>query len=871
MSIKNDWNSVPPLENAIDPNPLIVLPDRPLDQVIELMNQANAYNCRLPGFTSEPTQIDTGSHRCVLVMENQQLMGIFTERDIIDLIANDSLNNPNQITIAQVMRARVITLTKTEHQDIFAALSLLREHQIRYLPVLDIHGQLIGIVTPETIRACVQPANLLQWRTVRDVMMTQVFQSEETESVSSLIKVMAEHKTSFIVITAAEDNKENISAYLPESKCDKFAPEYPGDRHFVRVYQEQKKPLIAVGIVSENEILQCQLLQINLAKTLARDIMNTPVLTIAPHESLWVANQQMQRHQTHRLVVCGDRGEVLGLLTHHCLLQVFDVLEMSSVIEGLQQSIAQQTIQLIKSNEQLHEEVKERQRTEEKLQKLNHELENRVMERTIALQTSNDELIAEIIRRKQVQEALRESQERLWSLIQTAGSVIIFLGPDHRILQWNLEAERVYGWQDIEVLGESYLDICVPWEMREQVSHYLNEVFDGTPQRDLELPGITKNGNRQPILLWNLTPLFDTQGEALGAIISGQEITDRKHAEAQLWQYKEHLEDLVAKRTAALTEANQKLRREIRARQRAEQALFQEKELAQVTLQSIGEGVITTDTHGYIQLINPMAEEILTWEAEAAFGLPVTEVFKIVHEKSKDPLPNPIEAALLGETFVDNTHKSVLMVRNGKELAISCTAAPIRASDGKIVGAVLVFRDVTHSRNMARQLSWQASHDPLTGLINRREFERRLESAVINSQVDNLEHTLCYLDLDRFKIVNDTSGHAAGDELLRKISTLLSSHLRKSDVLGRLGGDEFAAILYNCSVNEALRVANGMRESIKSFEFVWDQHTFTIGVSIGLVAINANTANLQSVLSEADAACYKAKKTGRDRVEIHTI
>jgi len=331
------------------------------------------------------------------------------------------------------------------------------------------------------------------------------------------------------------------------------------------------------------------------------------------------------------------------------------------------------------------------------------------------------------------------------------------------------------------------------------------------------------------------------------------------------------LEELVAKRTAALTQANQKLRREIRDRQRAEQALFQEKELAQVTLQSIGEGVITTDAHGYIQLINPMAEEILTWEAEEAFGFPVTEVFKIVHEKSKDPLPNPIEAALLGETFVDNTHESVLMVRNGKELAINCTAAPIRASDGKIVGAVLVFRDVTHSRNMSRQLSWQASHDPLTGLINRREFESRLESAVINSQVDNLEHTLCYLDLDRFKIVNDTSGHAAGDELLRQISTLLSSHLRKSDVLGRLGGDEFPAILYNCSVNEALRVANAMRESINIFEFVWEQHTFMIGVSIGLVAINANTANLQSVLSEADAACYKAKKYGRDRVEIHPV
>jgi PAS domain-containing protein len=167
--------------------------------------------------------------------------------------------------------------------------------------------------------------------------------------------------------------------------------------------------------------------------------------------------------------------------------------------------------------------------------------------------------------------------------------------------------------------------------MRDQVGDYLNQVLDGTPQRDLELPGITKDGHHQPILLWNLTPLFDTQGEAIGAIISGQEITERKQAEEQLWQYKEQLEELVAKRTAALTKANQQLRKEIRDRERAEQALFQEKELAQVTLQSIGEGVITTDAQGQIQLLNPMAEELLSWSAQEAFGVPVMEVFKIVH------------------------------------------------------------------------------------------------------------------------------------------------------------------------------------------------------------------------------------------------
>jgi CBS domain-containing protein len=401
MSIKNDWNSVPPLENAIDPNPLIVFPDRPLDQVIQLMSQPNAENCLLPGLSSKPSPSGTGSHRCVLVIDNQELVGIFTERDAIEWMASHRLDTGTQTSIGQVMQRDLITLTKTARQDIFAALSLLREHQIRYLPVVNIHGRVIGIVTPETIRACVQPANLLQWRMVKDVMIAEVFYVPDTQSVEGLIDLMAKQEASCVVITAAEHANYSMSNGAPT----------------------------AVGMITEQEILQCQVHHLDLSQTMARDIMSTPVLAIAPNQSLWMANQKMQQHQTRRLVVCGDRGELLGLLTHNCILRVFDVLEMSSVIEGLQQSVAQQTIALTNSNQQLQAEIAERQRTEDKLQELNQELENRVSERTIALQASNDELIAEIIRRKQVQEALRESQERLWSLIQTAGSVIIFSWP----------------------------------------------------------------------------------------------------------------------------------------------------------------------------------------------------------------------------------------------------------------------------------------------------------------------------------------------------------------------------------------------------------------------------------------------------------
>lgn len=182
----------------------------------------------------------------------------------------------------------------------------------------------------------------------------------------------------------------------------------------------------------------------------------------------------------------------------------------------------------------------------------------------------------------------------------------------------------------------------------------------------------------------------------------------------------------------------------------------------------------------------------------------------------------------------------------------------------------MVFHDVSHTRTLARQLSWQASHDALTQLFNRREFETRLEQAAQEAQGQAQPHMLCFLDLDRFKVVNDTCGHAAGDQLLKQVAALLQAQIRKTDVLARLGGDEFGVLLHQCPLSHALEIADRIRESVQQFRFVWEGQVFSIGVSIGVVSIGAD-ANVASLLSAADAACYAAKHKGRNRVHLYQV
>jgi len=299
-----------------------------------------------------------------------------------------------------------------------------------------------------------------------------------------------------------------------------------------------------------------------------------------------------------------------------------------------------------------------------------------------------------------------------------------------------------------------------------------------------------------------------------------------------------------------------------------EEALFREKESAQITLQSIGDGVVTTDHDGTVEYINPVAEELTGWKLDDAGGRHVDEIFRGFHEETCEPLENPVMSSIKRNRSVKSVRPSLLIRRDGNELYIESTASPIRNDRGDVTGSVLVFHDVSESRELNRRLSYHASHDLLTGLVNRREFESRLERSLKSAKARETSYALLYLDLDQFKIINDSCGHGAGDTLLTQLGALLKAKIRWRDTLARLGGDEFGLLLEACSMEEATRTAEMLREAIKDHKFTWDDRTFRLGVSIGVVPITGDNENVATLITAGDGACQAAKEAGRNR--IHT-
>lgn len=313
-----------------------------------------------------------------------------------------------------------------------------------------------------------------------------------------------------------------------------------------------------------------------------------------------------------------------------------------------------------------------------------------------------------------------------------------------------------------------------------------------------------------------------------------------------------------------------KLNQLLSSLERKQDDLHNEKERLRVTIESIGDAVVVTDAAGNIEFINPRALELSGLSLESALGKQVSDAIPMVNEESGAAVTSPIELALRRNTVIALDSHTAIARADGSRIAIRDTAAPIRSSTGQVQGGVLVFQDETERRKLVQRLAWQAERDHLTGLYNRREMEIRMAAALYAVKEEKRPFIFCYMDLDQFKLVNDTCGHRAGDALLQRLSAILMERVKNTQHhLARLGGDEFGILFADTSLPDAITVVQGIRDEVVRFRFQWEGQVFRLGVSFGVTQIQPDMRDIGQILSQADTACYHAKSQGGNAIQVY--
>ena len=432
--------------------------------------------------------------------------------------------------------------------------------------------------------------------------------------------------------------------------------------------------------------------------------------------------------------------------------------------------------------------------------------------------TGISKIARDISERKRVDLELTRTLARHQALYHIAPAMMHTLDADARLITVSDTWLTRMGYARDEVIGRHTWDFLTPASRNYARTSVIPQLFNTGRCEDVHYQYLRKDGGVIDVLL-SATLERDADGNALHSLAIMQDITDKKRFEREL------------------AEQNERLR---------------------VTLHSIGEAVITTDVDGKIYYMNAVAERLTGWANGHGIGQHLSQLFKLTSGGTHQVLPEGAEP-----------HEgTVLIARDGFEYDIEETVAPLLNDKQEAMGMVLVFRDVTRQRQMSTEMDYRATHDPLTGLFNRTEFDTRLQRALKGAKGQEGDHAVLFIDLDQFKVVNDACGHGVGDQLLKQVSGMLQTCIRGSDTLARLGGDEFGVILHRCGLDDATRIGQQICDQIDTFRFMHDDQRFRIGASIGLVRLDASWANASAVLLAADAACDNAKEAGRNRVQM---
>ncbi len=427
-------------------------------------------------------------------------------------------------------------------------------------------------------------------------------------------------------------------------------------------------------------------------------------------------------------------------------------------------------------------------------------------------------------RRGLAEEALRNSEIKFRGILESAPDAMVISDSDGRIVLVNAETERLFGYSRKELVGQA-VEVLVPERFRKKNPGHLHGYISKarTPSRGegVKLSGLRKDGSDFPIEIM-LSPLETAEGSLVTAAI-----------------------------------------RDITRRKSMEEALFMEKERAQVTLNSIGDAVACTDISGNINFLNLVAEKMTGWLSQEAAGHPVAEVLGIVNAASHAPTPNPMEMAVGQDQTIHLPPNCILIRRDGFEIPIEDSVSPIHDREGQVIGAVIVFRDVSAALAMTRQMAHSAHHDFLTGLPNRMLLNDRVNHAIALASRYRKSVALLFLDLDGFKHINDSLGHAIGDKLLRSVADRLLHCVRGSDTVSRQGGDEFVVLLSELAqAEDAAITARKMLLAVAEAHSI-GQHDLHVTASIGVSIYPDDGLDAETLIKNADTAMYQAKENGR--------
>jgi diguanylate cyclase (GGDEF)-like protein/PAS domain S-box-containing protein len=432
------------------------------------------------------------------------------------------------------------------------------------------------------------------------------------------------------------------------------------------------------------------------------------------------------------------------------------------------------------------------------------------------------ELLSQV---RRVETDLRAQQENFRALTESTG-VAIFVLRD-RVVYANPFAEVLTGYTYLELLERRLPDLLHRND-RDRLEARVADNLRGATRRSVEydeVRGMKKNGTPYWARVHTVTIAYQNEPAVLATLY---DTSEQRHLEA---------------------------------------VLAREKERLQVILASIGEGIVSLDATGKVNYLNTAAERLIGHAASATLGKPLAEIAYFADPKQNRPLPQAVMDLVQtgGVTVAAN-----LLTPFGETRQVEVHASPLQSADGgERPGSVVVLRDVSELRRVTQNLEYQASHDELTGLVNRREFNHRLQDALERCRRTGEPYALCYVDLDQFKTVNDICGHHAGDLLLQQITASLRQHIRENDTLARLGGDEFGLLLMRCPAEQAVAYANELRGVISEVRFTWSGRVFTVDASVGITMLNHIEGNLDEALSIADATCYVAKEQGRNRVRMY--